>query len=471
MFLVLALLLCALIANVIYIQVIHADSLRASPSNRARILQQQRIKRGDITAYDGTVIAGTRRRGSYWVRTYPLGDFATHVVGYDSLRYGRSGLEKSMNDVLTGQSTQLGVESWIDTVLGRKPRGGTVRLTLVPDVQRAAQQALAGRLGAIVAVDPGTGAVLASASAPTYSAATLARDWPRLSRDPDAPLLDRASQALYPPGSSFKVVTAGAGLQSGVVTPQTRYVDTGVYEVYGGKVVNYGGQVFGAHTLTEALTFSINTTFGKLGNQLSQRRLIEGAEAFGFWKRPPLELPRGQVRVSGRYRGGTLLEPEADMDPLAVAWAAVGQERVLATPLQMVLVAAGVANGGRVMKPYLVDAIVNAQGKTVARTKPGTWTEALDATAAAQLSTMMRKVVDAGTGTAAALAGISVAGKTGTAETGGANQAWFIAFAPAEAPRVAVAVTIEDTPGTGGGVAAPLAASVLRAALDAERLP
>jgi penicillin-binding protein A len=470
-FLVIGLLLCALIANVVYIQVIDASDLRSNPQNRGQILQQERVKRGDIQAYDGTVIAGTRREGSYWLRTYPLGDFATHVVGYDSLRYGRAGVEKSMNDVLNGQSSELGVESWIDRVLGRKPRGGTVRLTLVPAVQRAAQQALSGQHGAVVALDPATGAILASASAPTYSAGTLAKDWPRLSKETSAPLLNRAMQALYPPGSSFKVVTAGAGLQDGVVTPQTRYVDTGVYRVYGGKVVNYGGEVFGPNTLTQALTFSINTTFGKLGNQLGHSRLIDGAESFGFWMRPPVELPAGEVRVSGRYRGGTLLSPSAPMDPLGVAWAAVGQERVLATPLQMALVAAGVANGGRVMKPYVVDSVITPQGKTTARTKPATWTVALDAGTAAQLNTMMQEVVKVGTGTAAALAGISVAGKTGTAERGGANQAWFIAFAPADAPRVAVAVTIENTYGTGGEVAAPLAAFVMRAALAQDRLP
>jgi peptidoglycan glycosyltransferase len=292
-----------------------------------------------------------------------------------------------------------------------------------------------------------------------------------LSEDPGSPLLNRALQGLYPPGSSFKTVTAAAALQTGVATPDTEFVDTGTYVVYGGKVVNYGGEVFGRHTFTEALTFSINTTFGKVGNELRRKRLVASMQRFGFWSRPPLELPEDAVSISGRYDDARLLPPGAPMDPLQVAWAAVGQEQVLATPLQMALVAAGVANGGRVMAPYLVDRVVTPQGKEVRVTRPKMWQDAIDPTAAMELNEMMQQVVQAGTGTAAALAGIEVAGKTGTAERGTANQAWFIGFAPADTPRVAVAVTIENTTGTGGGVAAPLAAAVMKAALAAEELP
>jgi peptidoglycan glycosyltransferase len=470
-FMALAVLFAALMVNVVYIQVIRAGALRDKPENRARILQEARVERGRILAFDGSVIAGSRKRDGYWQRTYPQGRFAPQTVGYSSLRYGQSGIEASMDEYLTGQAVDLGLRSWLDRLLDRDPEGADVRLTLVPAVQKAARQALGSQTGAIVALDPVTGAVLAVASTPDYDPAQLVDRFAQLSKRKSAPLLDRALQGLYPPGSSFKVLTAGAALQTGVATPETVFEDTGTYRVSGGKVTNYGDEVFGANTLTEALTYSINTTFGKLGNELRRKRLIAYMERFGFWERPPLELPESMVRISGRYDDDALLPPGAPMDPLAVAWAAVGQEQVLATPLQMTLVAAAVANGGRIMQPYLVDRVITAQGGEVRVTKPVVWQEALDAQYAVQLSEMMQQVVDVGTGTAAALSGIDVAGKTGTAERGDANQAWFIGFAPAEAPRIAVAVTIEDTPGTGGAVAAPLAAAVMRAALDEERLP
>jgi peptidoglycan glycosyltransferase len=470
-FMALVVLFAALIANVVYIQVIDAGSLRDKPQNRARILQEASVRRGRILAYDGSVIAGSRKQDGYWQRTYPKGGFAAQAIGYSSLRYGRSGLEAGMDSYLTGEAADLGLESWLDRLLDRRVAGADVRTTLVPSVQRAAQQALQGLRGAVVAVDPVTGAVLACASSPSYSPATLEKDFAKLRKDQGAPLLDRALQGLYPPGSSFKVVTAGAALQTGVATPSTQFVDTGTYVVYGGKVTNYGGEVFGRNTFTQALTFSINTTFAKVGNELARKRFVEYMQRFGFWSRPPLEVPAAAVRISGRYDGGRLLSPGAPMDPLQVAWAAVGQEQVLATPLQMVLVAAGVANGGQVMAPYLVDRVVTPQGKEVRVTRPKNWKDAIDPTVAMELNEMMQQVVEAGTGTAAALAGIEVAGKTGTAERGDANQAWFIGFAPAATPRVAVAVTIENTTGTGGEVAAPLAAAVMKAALAEERLP
>jgi len=470
-FLAMVVLFVALIANVVYIQVIGAGSLRDKPQNRARILQEASVERGRILAYDGSVIAGSRKAAGYWQRAYPQGVFATQAVGYSSLRFGLSGLEAGMNDYLTGEAADLGLQSWLDRLLDRRVGGADVRTTLVPSVQRAAQQALSGRRGAIVAVDPVTGAVMAVASSPAYEPAKLESRFAELSKDPASPLLNRALQGLYPPGSAFKTVTAGAALQTGVATPDTEFVDTGTYVVYGGKVVNYGGEVYGRHTFTEALTFSINTTFGKVGNELRRKRLIEYMQRFGFWSRPPLELPEDAVSVSGRYDDAKLLAPGAPMDPLQVAWAAVGQEQVLATPLQMALVAAGIANGGRVMAPYLVDRVVTPQGKEVRVTRPKIWKEAIDPTAAMELNEMMQQVVQAGTGTAAALAGIEVAGKTGTAERGNANQAWFIGFAPADTPRVAVAVTIEDTTETGGAVAAPLAAAVMKAALAVEEIP
>ncbi len=471
-FIVAVVLFVALVVNLTWIMVVRAQWFQDRPENKRSIAMEMKIKRGDIVGYDGTVIAGTERRSGYYYRDYPNGTVAPQLVGYDSVQYGRSGIEAQLNDELTGQASDLGVQNWVDKLLGRRPTGADVKLTLVPAVQKVAQQELQGQKGAIVVLDPKTGALIASASAPTYDPARLDDRWAALSKDPGAPLLNRPTQGLYVPGSAFKVITASAGLDTGKVTPDTPFVDTGTYVVFGGKVTNYGGEVFGPNNFTYALTASINTTFGKVGNLLGRKRLIAGAQRYGFYQTPPLPLPAGEVVPSGRYGKKGLLSPDAFMDPLAVAWTACGQEKLLATPLQMALVAGGVANGGRVMEPYYTQEIVAPDGTVVSKAQPEQWLVATKALTASQLNTMMQNVVNAGTGTAAALEGIQVAGKTGTAEKGdGTNLAWFIAFAPAQDPQVAVAVVIEDTQSTGGEAAAPLAAAVIKAALAQPALP
>ena len=462
----------ALIANLTWIMAVRANWFADRPQNKLALAKEMKIKRGAILGFDGSTIAGSVRRSGYYYRDYPQGTLAPQLIGYDTLRYGRTGVEAAMNDYLTGQTTDLGVQSWVDKLLGRRTQGASVKLTLVPAIQKAAQKALTGQRGAIIALDPKTGAVIAAASAPTYDPANLDDQWARLSTDADAPLLSRTTQGLYVPGSAFKVVTAAGGLDYGEVTPTTPFVDTGTYVVFGGKVTNYGNEVFGPNDFTTALTLSINTTFGKVGNLLQRKRLQATMQRFGFYQTPPLQLPAGQVVPSGRYGPKGLLPPDAFMDPLAVAWAAVGQEKLLATPLQMALVAGAVADGGVIMKPYYTQQVISPSGTVVLRTQPQQWRVAMKPAVAAELNTMMQRVVTAGTGTSAALQGIEVAGKTGTAEKGnGTNLAWFIAFAPANDPRIAIAVVIEDTQSTGGEAAAPLAADVIKTALAQSALP
>lgn len=471
-FVVVTVLFVALIVNLTWIMVVRAEWFHDHPENKRSIAMEMKIKRGDVLGFDGSTIAGVERRSGYYERTYPNGTLAPQLVGYDSVRYGRSGIEAQLNDELTGQASTLGVQNWVDKLLGRRPEGADVKLTIVPAVQKAAQQALRGQSGAAVAIDPRTGALIASAAAPTYDPARLDDRWAILSKDPGAPLLNRVTQGLYVPGSAFKIITAAAALDAGKVTPEKQYIDTGTFVVFGGKVTNYGDEVYGPNTFTYALTASINTTFAKVGVALGRKRLVAAAQRFGFYRVPPLPLPKGEVVASGRYGKKGLLPADDLMDPLAVAWAACGQERWLATPLQMAMAAGAVANGGRIMKPYYLDAVVTPDGKTITRAKPKEWLTAMRPASASQLNTMMQNVVNAGTGTAAALEGIQVAGKTGTAEKGdGSNLAWFIGFAPADDPRVAVAVVIEDTQSTGGEAAAPLAASVIKSALAQPALP
>ncbi len=462
----------ALIVNLTWLQVVHAPALADAPENKRQLAEELRIKRGDIIAYDGSVIAHSVRRSGFYQRTYPQGSLAAQLVGYDSVRYGRSGLEREMNDVLLGTAPDLGVQNWIDRLLGRRPVGADVVTTLLPDVQDTAQQALAGNKGAVVALDVTTGALLASASSPTFDPGDLEHDWQSLRSDPDSPLLARTTQGRYTPGSALKVVTSAAALETGVVTPSTMFVDTGTYVVYGGKVTNYGGEVFGPHDFETALTHSINTTFAKVGNKLGQGRFIDYLKRFGFWQVPPLELPPGQVVASGRYDSEGLLSPQAAMDPLQVAWAACGQEQVLATPLQMALVAAAVGNGGRMMKPYVVQEVRPPKGAAVRQAQPEEWLQAIEPSTALTLNDLMQNVVTSGTGTAAAVPGVKVAGKTGTAERGdGTNLAWFIGFAPADDPQVAIAVVVEDTLSTGGAEAAPIFSRVMQSALAQAKLP
>ena len=471
-FIITVVLFVALIVNLTWIMGVRAHWFQDRPENKRNIAKEMKIKRGDILGYDGSVMAGTKRRSGYYYRVYPNGTLAPHLLGYDSVRYGRSGIEAQLNDQLTGQASDLGLQSWVDKLLGRKPKGADLKLTLVPAVQKVAQSELQGQKGAIVVLDPKTGALIASASAPTYDPAHLDDRWATLSKDPSAPLLNRPTQGLYVPGSAFKVVTGSAGLDTGKVTPDTEFVDTGTYVVFGGKVTNYGGAVYGPNDFTIAMTLSINTTFAKVGNMLGRKRLITGAQRYGFYQTPPLELPAGEIVASGRYGKQGLLSPDAFMDPLDVAWAACGQEKLLATPLQMALVAGGVANGGRVMKPYYLQEVVTPDGQVVSEAQPEQWLVATKPLTATQLNDMMQRVVNAGTATAAALEGIQVAGKTGTAEKGdGTNLAWFIGFAPAEDPTIAIAVVIEDTQSTGGEAAAPLAAAVIKAALAQPALP
>jgi peptidoglycan glycosyltransferase len=308
------------------------------------------------------------------------------------------------------------------------------------------------------------------ASRPGFDLADVLTDFGRVRRAGGSPLLNRATAGRYAPGSTFKVVTATAALESRLYTPTSRFKDTGIFRTAGPPIRNFGGRKFGSHTLTTALTKSINTTFASIGQALGATTLGKMMTAYGFGERPKIDLPTGEVLPSGRLDGASLLpNSEGGIDAARVA---IGQERLAATPLQMAMVAATVASGGVLRRPFLMRRIVDRGGATVREGRPLDVGRVADAGVMADLTAMMRRVVEEGTGTAAALSasGVAVAGKTGTAETGvaGSNAAWFLGFAPAEAPTVAVAVVIEDTSETGGVVAAPVAAGVMRAAIAAE---
>jgi penicillin-binding protein A len=444
--------------------VFRASDLRDNPRNRRALLEQQRIRRGVIRAANGDLLARSLRRsdGTY-SRTYPTDGLFAHAVGYSFTRYGRSGLEQYRNNALSGTTNELG--TIFDRLSGSKPEGDDVITTLDPGAQRVALQGLNGRKGAVVALDPQTGAIKVMASVPGYNPNDIADPgtFTRLNRDNDAPLLNRATQAGYPPGSTFKVVTAIAAMDSGRFTPQSTVSGRNLKPISGVPLRNFGNEDFGQITLTDALTHSVNTAWASVGEKLGKETMGKYMTRLGFDEQVAVDLPSEERRASGEFANGRLIKPSSDA--VDVGRMAIGQDKLNVTPLQMAMVASAVANGGKLMRPHLTDRIVDRDGRTVEKVLPRSISQVMSPQAAGEVRDMMGKVVEEGTGTAAALQGISVAGKTGTAEVDrpcGPNQVWFIAFAPRQDPKVAIAATVECSSGTGGEVAGPIAKQVMQ---------
>lgn len=460
--------------------VFEAGALRDNSLNRRSLIREQLIPRGTIVAADGrTVLARSvsrRSRGDaavgerVYARRYPTAELFAHTIGYSSIRFGRSGVERSYNDELTGRKEEILTVA--DELLGRRREGSDLVTALDPRAQRVAADALAaapgnGR-GSVVVIEPASGAVRVMVSLPSYDPNRLdGRRIAALNRDSErAPLVNRATQSLYPPGSTFKIVTAAAALDSGRFTPSSRVSGDSPREISGRPLRNFGDRDFGRVTLTQALTYSVNTAWAATAERLGPGTLYAYMRRFGFDADPPIGLPGDQLAASGVYDNGQLLGPDDGVD---IGRVGIGQERLLVTPLQMASVAATIANRGVRMRPRLVVEVRDRDGRLVERIRPDKVRRVMSQESAGELAEMMRTVVDEGTGRAASLLGERVAGKTGTAEVSGElpNQAWFVGFAPAERPRYAIAVTVERTAGQGGTVAAPIAAKVLRELLAA----
>jgi peptidoglycan glycosyltransferase len=446
--------------------VFDAKSLQDKPANRRPLLEAQRIPRGLIFAADGLKLATNRHTGKRetlrYYRTYPAGGLFAHAVGYAYISRGSAGIEKSYNRDLTGRQDEF--KSLIDQFSGGTKEGDDLHTTLDPAAQRAALSALAGQRGSIVALDPRDGAIKAMASIPSYNPNDVPERYAQLNSDPSSPLFNRATQARYPPGSTFKVVTAAAALDSGKYTPESFINGSSPKVISGVPLRNDFNQDFGTITLTDALTHSVNTVFGEVGEKLGTGTMLRYMRRFGFGTKLGLDYPSEEITRSGVFAGQHLL---GSGDSIDIGRVAIGQERLQVTPLQMAMVAAAVANGGRLMTPRLVDRVTAPDGAPRSTNRPSELSTVMSRKAASELGAMMSRVVQEGTGTAAALEGIDVAGKTGTAEVanGTSNQAWFIAFAPVRDPRVAIAATVERTSGQGGTVAAPMAKQVMQVIL------
>jgi peptidoglycan glycosyltransferase len=452
--------------------VFQAKSLRDNPLNAREVLEQQLIPRGAIRADDGTLLArSTRGKGGVYTRSYPTGSLFALPVGYSYTSLGRAGLESSQNDALTGLANVSQLNSVINQLTGHKQVGDDVYTTLDPKAQRIAMSELAGRDGSVVALDPRTGAVKVMASFPSYDPNELVGGQPALTKlgESGQSLENRATEAAYLPGSTFKVVTAIAAIDSGRYTPDSVLSGASPITISGVPLSNDANEQFGDITLTQALTNSVNTVFAPVAVAVGKPTMARYMNRLGFDAAPPIDLPSDERRASGEYLGDKLLPPTSDL--VDVGRMGIGQDKLEVTPLQMAMVAAAVANHGTLMTPHLTDRVIDKDGRTVEQVKPTVFSQVMSAQTATEVGEMMSHVVnDGGTGTAAALPGITVAGKTGTAEIGNStavNQVSFIAFAPLTDPRIAIAVTIERSSGEGGTVAAPIAKAVLQSLLGA----
>jgi penicillin-binding protein A len=416
-------------------------------------------------------------------RRYPQGELAAHVVGYSTVARSRTGLERSLNDYLTGSTANLStlVDKALDELRGKPIKGNDVVLTLDLEAQKVALEALGDQCGAVVALDPRTGKVRVMASSPSFDPNLVERSFGSLSRitadcTPASPLLNRANAGLFVPGSTFKVVTASSALESRKFTPESSFVDPGYCTVYGKRVNNFDtSRPFGTIDLEEALVHSVNSVFCNIGLKLGAKRILDTAKKFGFYELPPLETPSDELRISGLYDDRRLYYPKLDSD-VDAGRMAFGQERMLVTPLQMAMLAGAISVGGRLMEPHVVDRIVSPKGKRILKERPALIRRAVGQDTADAVAQMMRLAVERGTGTAAQISGYSVGGKTGTGETGieGSNTTWFIAFASPddESPaEIAIAVVLQNQSGTGGETAAPIARAVMEAILRSTENP
>ena len=474
--LLVAFLFCTLFIASSWIQFVQADELREKPGNRRTLLASYSQERGAILV-GGEAIAQSEPTDDelQYQRTYPKGKLYSHLTGYYSFLYGAGGgLESAENGLLTGQSDQLFYRRLGDLLTGKQPTGVNLELTIDPRAQQAAQESLGSQRGSVVALDPKTGAILAMVSHPQYDPNMLANHdtdtvqeaWADLNADPGRPMINRAITGdLYPPGSVFKIVTAAAALSSGRFDANSALpgpAELDLPETTAGLVNDWGGQCGdGTVDLVEAMQDSCNTAFGWLGMQLGGQTIREEAARFGFGQQ--LSVPMAVTPSS----------VPTQMNRPQEAQAAIGQYDVRVTPLQVAMVSAAVANEGSLMQPFLVKQTRGADLEVIDDTSPRELGRPVSKDIAAALTTMMEAVVREGTGTRAQISGMSVAGKSGTAEhsEGRAPHAWFTAFAPVSDPEVAVAVVVENggdagMSAGGGRVAAPIARDVMKAVIE-----
>lgn len=465
-------LFAALVVNLNVLQMVRGPALIDNPANRRVLVAEYGIKRGPILVADEPIAVSVETSDDLtYLRRYDQPELYSHITGHDSFVQGRTGLEAAYNDVLTGAPSEVLAQNLTDLLIGRDAEGNKVRVTVDPEVQRTAREQLAGRTGAVVALEPLTGRVLAAYANPSYDPNLLASHdggevqaaWDELRLDPDVPLLDRSTRVLFPPGSVFKVVVAAAALEQGL-QPDTAFDNNATYVPPGttAPISNSGGGRCSDEatiSLSDALRVSCNTVFAELAVDLGSETVVETAQNLGFNRTIPYELPVA----------GSIIPDE--LDDAELAQSALGQRDVRITAFHAAMMAATIANAGTAQRPHVVADVLTPSGRTLDVQADAVWREAgfseqaVSAQTASLLREMMVDVVDSGTGSAATIGGIDVGGKTGTAEDPNLDGqiAWFMGFAGND---IAVAVVLPDVEGGGGSVAAPVAREVMLSWLE-----
>jgi len=441
---VVSLMFLALVTYLLYFNMFRADEVSSNPYNKRQWEDEKFVKRGTIYDRDGEVLAETKINGDERIRSYPKGNLYSHIIGYHSKVYGKNQLEMKYDNALLGKGD-------INISFGEMRSGYDLHLTIDNDLQKHAYEKLGKRRGAVVALEPSTGKILAMVSYPDFnpSAEALEENWKYIVEREDSPLLPRATNGLYPPGSTYKIVTASTAYNAGC--SDKVFNDEGNFKIGDLKVENYGGKSYGEITLKQAFEYSSNAVFCNLGYELGWENVQTSAEAFGINKEFETDLPLSKSRIEYKKM--------SDTDAALVS---IGQGQLLMTPLHVAMMGAAVANDGIIMKPYVVDSITASSGLSLGTTRPEKLYQPITALCASYLEELMIGVVENGTGRSARISGITVAGKTGTAENEtDKDHAWFVGYAPAESPQIAVAVLLENDGSTGGTNAAPVAKSII----------
>lgn len=445
---VISALFLALLTYLLYFNMFQADTVSTNPYNRRQWDDERYVTRGTIYDSEGLVLAETVEDGEGTKRVYSQGRLYSHVIGYCSQVYGKSLLEREYDSELLGKGN-------IDLFPGDKKKGFDLNLTIDNSVQKYAYEQMRGKKGALVAVNPKTGAVLAMVSLPDFEpqADLLERAWNDIVEDENSPLIARAVQGLYPPGSTYKIVTAAAAFENGM---QGRsFEDTGSFKAGDLEVENYNNKAYGKISLEDGFRVSSNQVFCTVGYDLGSEKILEIAERFGVNSALSFDIPTESSRIE--YKSIT----QADS-----ALVSIGQGQLLATPLHMAMICSSVANGGRLLKPYVVDSVTKNDA-VVSETKMKVLSQVMSPECAEYLGSLMVDVVENGTGSRAKIWNVTVAGKTGTAENENEkDHAWFVGYAPADDPQIAIAVILENDGRSGGDAAAPLAGNVMKMYLN-----
>ncbi|MCK9444205.1 MAG: penicillin-binding transpeptidase domain-containing protein [Tissierellaceae bacterium] len=439
----------SLIVYISYFQIFKASAIKNNSYNKRLWINEQTILRGSILDRNGNVLAYSEKEGDSYKRNYNYGSLYSHIVGYSYREYGKSGLELYYNNSLLNISDSTPINE-IKNIVIPNTTGNNLVLTIDHNIQSRARSLIDGKKGSIVVMNPTTGEIYAMVSYPDFNISNLNENWKEISEDMESPLINRAIQGLYAPGSVFKVITAMAALENS--SYETQYNCIGSEKIEGYVFKDYEGKAHGPIDLKGALVKSCNTYFINKSLEIGKDTIGKISERFFFNSRIPFDLPVKSSQFP--YK-----EMTTDVE---VAAASIGQGKVLVTPLNMALIASGIANEGEVVKPILVKEIVTKDGKVLKQSDIEILSQGINPLGANTIKDMMVEVVKSGTGVNAKIKNVTVAGKTGTAEnSSGKNHAWFIGFAPADNPKVAVSIVLEEDGSTGGKAAAPLARDIM----------